>query len=403
MGIHPDEIRILAFSLNGKIYINVCLPFGAASSCKIFEAVATLLEWIVKHHACRSAMSHYLDDFPLLGKSYSDAEHFKVQFICIMEEIGMPIAHSKTIGPCIILEFLGMLLDFYNQMLGIPEKKREKCLKYVNSLIEAFRRHTHVTVKRIQKTAGHLNFICQAIPAGRTYLSTLYTLISPNGQKPKATHHRRINKEIHDDMVMFQEFLDEMHPDKNRTIPFLVRREMFNDQIQLFADSSGSKVGGFGCIFQNQWASGAWEHTELFSGDFTPNIALLELYAIVVAVEIWAPCLAAKMITLRSDSMATVHMIQKRKAEIPAAMQLLRHLTKTCMLFQIYVQARHLPGTSNTQSDQLSRGRLQQFFRENPQMERVPQPLPTTLWPPSWTREEMLPRKNQTSKKSKSS
>ena len=395
LGVSAEDIRFLAFTLNGKIYINTSLPFGAASSCKIFEAVATLLEWIVKYHAQRRGMSHYLDDFPLLGWSFSDAEVFKRQFIDIMEEIGMPIAHNKTIGPCVILEFLGMLLDFYNQTLGIPEQKRQKCLQFVETLISAFRTRQKVTVKTVQKTAGHLNFICQAIPAGRTFLSTLYTLVSPGGHKPRPTHHRRITKEIHDDMLMFREFLNEMNPIHQRTIPFLVRREVFNSEIQLFADSAGAADKGFGCLFGNQWASGAWTDTDLFRDGFVPNIALLELYAIVVAFEIWAPTLAAKMITLRSDSMATVHMIQKRKAEIPAAMQLLRHLTKTCMLFQIYVQARHLPGSSNRASDLLSRGRLLTFWKENPTADRHPQCLPATLWPPRWSLDEMLPRKKQ--------
>ena len=124
LGVHPDEIRFLAFTLNGKIYLNVSLPFSAASSCQIFEKVATLVEWIVKYHTARDEMSHYLDNFPLLGYSHSDTQQFMDSFINIVSEIGLPVAHHKTIGPCVILEFLGMLLDFFHQTLGIPEKKR---------------------------------------------------------------------------------------------------------------------------------------------------------------------------------------------------------------------------------------------------------------------------------------
>ena len=63
LGVHEDDLLVLPFTLNRKIYINVSLPFGAASSCKIFEQVATLVEWIVKHHTGRWHMWHYLDDF----------------------------------------------------------------------------------------------------------------------------------------------------------------------------------------------------------------------------------------------------------------------------------------------------------------------------------------------------
>ena len=243
LGIHPEEIRYLAFTLNGKIYLNVSLPFRAASSCKIFEAVATLLEWIVRYHTVCEEMSHYLDDYSLLGRGYRDTEIFMDQFMDIMSEIGMPIAKNKTIGPCVILEFLGMLLDFYHQTLGIPDKKREKCLSLVNDLIAAHRSQTSVTVKKIQKVAGHLNFICQAIPAGRTFLTDLYTLVAPQypRQIVKNSHHKCINKQIHDDMCMFKQFLDDMHPVKQRSIPFLVWRELFNQDIELFADSVGTQ------------------------------------------------------------------------------------------------------------------------------------------------------------------
>ena len=39
--IHPDDLHLLGFTLGGKHYINSNLPFGAASSCTIFEKVAS--------------------------------------------------------------------------------------------------------------------------------------------------------------------------------------------------------------------------------------------------------------------------------------------------------------------------------------------------------------------------
>ena len=180
--VNEQDLPVLAFTLNGKIYINATVPFGAASSCKIFEQVVTLIEWIVKYHTDRRHMSHYLDDFPLLGQSFEDSLLFMEQFRMILDEIGLPLSERKTIGPCVVLEYLGMLLDFLNQRIGIPMEKRRRCLALVDEIITAFRTHSSVTIKKIEKTAGHLNFICHAIPAGRTYLSSLYTLIAPQYQ-----------------------------------------------------------------------------------------------------------------------------------------------------------------------------------------------------------------------------
>ena len=76
------------------------------------------------------------------------------------------------------------------------------------------------------------------------------------GEHIRPSHHKRINKEIHNDMVMFEEFLHEMVPEWERSIPFLVRREIFSESIQLYADSAGAWDCGFSCVFGNCWAYG---------------------------------------------------------------------------------------------------------------------------------------------------
>ena len=78
----------------------------------------------------------------------------------------MPIAKAKTLGPTAILEYLGLVLNFFKQTVRIPKKKCEKCLDLINKLIQVHKSKSKVTVTLIQKTAGSLNFICQALPAG---------------------------------------------------------------------------------------------------------------------------------------------------------------------------------------------------------------------------------------------
>ena len=88
-----------------------------------------------------------------------------------------------------------------------------------------------------------------------------------------------------------------------------------------------------------------WKETTLFDNDYKPNIALLKLFAIVVAVKLWAPKLAGKTITLRSDNTAIIAFINQMKADIPACMELLCHVTLICLKFQILLRAIHIKGT----------------------------------------------------------
>ena len=387
------SIRVLGLSLNGKIYINICLPFGAATSCAIFEKIATALQWVIVKHTSITWIDHYLDDYILLARCLQTLEQQMDEFLLIMQRIGMPIAEEKTLGPAPVIEFLGLVLDFLRQLITIPEKKRAECLRQLDFMLQQHDSRQKVTVRDIQKLAGHLNFICQALPAGRPFLASLYRLTASKpgvAKQVRAGHQRRINQETAADLRMFQRFLQEKADISEHSVPFLNRIATFQDSVQLFADSAGNSHLGFGCVFKTHWAYGRWENTSIFKQGIVPNIALLELYAIVIALELWAPRLQGMHIILRSDSSATVGWLTRKRSPIPAAMQLIRHLTLTCLHFQILIKAIHIEGALNQRSDWISRGRLNLLRQQYPEMDREPMPLPPSLWPPSWTRDQML-------------
>ena len=151
--IHFKNLRFLGMMLpdkdgNPQYYINASLPFGAASSCLIFERVASALQWDVSNETGCKWISHFLDDFPMLEKSYPNLTFFMHEFYRLMEEIGLPIAKAKTLGLTQVLEYLGLILNFQKQTVQVPEKKRVKCLSLVNELIFRKENHKSVTIKK---------------------------------------------------------------------------------------------------------------------------------------------------------------------------------------------------------------------------------------------------------------
>ena len=125
---------------------------------------------------------------------------------------------------------------------------------------------------------------------------------------------------------------------------------------------SGNPNLGFGCVFpeKDQWTAARWSVG--FFQEKKPDITLLELYTIVVAVEMWAPELRGKQVQLRSDNEATMYLINAKSSKKEINMNLLRHLTLTCMYFQIYIAIWHDPGVCNKQADALSRGVFRTFL-----------------------------------------
>ena len=61
--ISPSDYHLLGFSWEGYYYYNKDVPFGASSSCHLFEAISTALEWIAINKLDCVAVVHILDVF----------------------------------------------------------------------------------------------------------------------------------------------------------------------------------------------------------------------------------------------------------------------------------------------------------------------------------------------------
>ena len=367
--IHPQDLPLLGFTLDDLYFINSTLAFGARSSCKIFEEFANTVQWILDHEMGSANTLHYLDDFIMVHASRNTCASYmaKLQEICSF--IGAPLSPDKTQGPLQIITYLGLKLNFLKQVVQIPLDKINKALHQINSILSSHDTNNKnmkgkVQVRQLQQLTGLLNFICKAIPCGHPFLCRLYDLqakVLPTQAiictKPRAHYKIRLDKGARQDLLMWKTFLS--NPDFliHREVKFLHFISQNNQGPQIFADAAGNATLGFGCIFPKK---GIWAYAHWSLGFFrqqTPSISLLELYAIVMAVEMWAPLIQGKQIRLHSDNEATVFCINKKSSKNKECMFLLCHLTLTCMKFQIYVAAQHYHGKKNILADALSRGK----------------------------------------------
>ena len=61
--INSNDHPLLGFNFDNQYYYDTCLPFEASSSCAIFEAFSSALEWVAKHKLGIQHIIHILDDF----------------------------------------------------------------------------------------------------------------------------------------------------------------------------------------------------------------------------------------------------------------------------------------------------------------------------------------------------
>lgn len=365
--VNPADFDLLGIQFNGKFYIDKCLPMGCSVSCNLFEKFSTFVEWVVKLRSGLQSMDHYLDDFIFMGSKYSnDCSTLMNTFMDVSQELGIPIAHDKTVGPSSVLTFLGFVIDTELLMVLIPPDKLAK----LRSSLEPMMFKNKMQVKDLESVTGLLSFCSRAIPSSRAFLRRFYDLIT-TVHKKKPYYRVRLTKEVKADVAMWLQFLDRF----NGQCFFPERIWLTNQILQLFTDSSGNPDLGCGAYFCGRWAQFAWPET--WRGlPLMRNMALLELIPVVLALYLWACDLRNKKIVFRIDNSALVSAVNKQTSKDKQIMKLIRSLVLLTMLNNIQFRAIHIDGACNVIADAISRFQMQRFRSLAPAADLIPAMIP---------------------------
>lgn len=364
--IHPDSYYLLGFHFQGAYFYDKCLPMGCSISCRYFEMFANFIEWVIKFESGSNFVIHYLDDFLFLGPRDSNTCSILLNtFLHFSRKFGIPIAREKTVAPTTSLQFLGIEIDTILMEFRLPETKVSKLKSLIASALVAKK----LKLKHIQSLIGHLNFATRIIPMGRVFNRRLIYLTmgvsNPNW-------HIRIPVSVKEDLLVWQQFLSIYN---GRTC----WQEEFieNSAIQLFTDAAGST--GFGAYLSGRWCCAAWP-AEWREQNLTGNLVLLEIFPVLVALDIWGPLLVNKRILLFCDNMGVVQVINNLSAKSPPVVKVMRHLVFLALKYNIWLRARHIPGCQNNLADALSRFQLDQFRWLARGAEQEGEVCPCYLW-----------------------
>ncbi|OQV25874.1 hypothetical protein BV898_00023 [Hypsibius exemplaris] len=122
--IQRKDWNLLGFAHDGKYYFDTVLPFGLQSSPAIFNQLADLLEWLLKVNGDCPDILHYMDDFFIAGAPDTTNCNIAVSYLtALADDIGLPLAPEKTMGPTTTLPFLCIMIDSVKRTLSIPMKR----------------------------------------------------------------------------------------------------------------------------------------------------------------------------------------------------------------------------------------------------------------------------------------
>ena len=95
--MHPQYYLLLGIKWADNYYYDRCLPMGCSSSCAIFEALRTSLEWLSMQKFRASAVLHIFDYFLVCGLLPRKMSHRFGFFLRLGDFLGVPITQGKTV------------------------------------------------------------------------------------------------------------------------------------------------------------------------------------------------------------------------------------------------------------------------------------------------------------------
>ena len=282
--VNPADFDLLGMKFDNMYYINKCLLMDCSVSCNLFEKFSIFLQCVVETRCGLHSVDHYLDDFILVGRKFSnDCSTLMNTLMDVCDELGVPIAEYKTVGLSNIITFLGFIIDTVLMMVRIPEEK----LKKLRNLLQPLLYKKKVSLKDLESLTGLMAYCLRAILSSRAFIRRFYDLIAAvNNKKPH--YIVCINKEVKADVQMWLQFLIEF----NGQCYIPEKTWLSNDTLELFTDSSGSTELGCGAYFCSRWAQfrwpSSWKHLPILR-----NMSLLEFIPVVLALYLWANILQA--------------------------------------------------------------------------------------------------------------
>lgn len=353
--IRPDLWPYHGIQWNNQFYFFTRLVFGSRSSPKLFDNLSQAICWIAYHNYGIQNILHLLDDFLVVEPAGSQAQATMDRFLAVFSTLRVPIGAHKTVGPCTMLEYLGVYLDSHRNESRLPVEKIERIVNF----LDAFKLKRSATKRELLSLLGHMNFASRCVKPGRSFVSHLIALSST----VKELHYRvKLTEECRADLNMWSIFLRNW----NGVSFFLDDQVTLSADLHLYTDATQVAFGG---IFGTQWFQGVFP-ADLKRQD--SSMALFELYPIVMACVLWGHNWHEKRILFHCDNLATVDIITKGRSKVKSIMRLMRRLTFHSAVNNYIVHAVHIPGKLNNIADAISRFQMDRFRQLAPQADIHP-------------------------------
>ena len=325
--VSPFDHWLFIFEWDGKLYVDLFLPFGLRTAPFIFNLFSEGLHWIMDWVFGRDLV-HYLDDFLLVNDP--DPEFFGT----IASYLGLTENCEKRKDGWIV-DFTGIELDSDLMEARLPADKHHRAMAGVQRLLIS----GSVTHRTLENLLGFLSFCAKVIPLGRPFLRNLFNFLKRLSHlHPYAI--RRLSIAAKRDLIWWMTLL----PHWSGILIINPTRP----QIVIHTDASGVKgIGGW------------WDKNHAFSTRLPRQhrgklIDWKEAYAVLFAFAEWGQFWRGHTVLVMCDNTVVVNAINSKSVR-GESIDPLQLIFLTAALYDIEVSCQWLSSKDNWIADALSR------------------------------------------------
>jgi len=365
--VRPDQCGLLGFTdQGGRQFVELRVPFGVKSGCRLFTAVSSTVAWILEHVlGCDNVLS-YIDDFLAIipGQRRSDAAASIVSMTFAL--LGLAVEPEKVEISQEALTFLGVEFDAVTETLAMPQERKAMLM----DILHDWSGRKEAPLEEVQSIAGVLCWACKTVPQGGLFLRRIFASIA--GAEKFRRRTVALGVEFHKDIKWWLAFL----PVWNGKC----RMKSFNAapveaHIHQYGDASNFAGAA---VWNGEFYQHVWGDEAMVMSAKRVHINVRELYALVAGACTWGHHWTGRRVQFHCDNMVSVFSVMRGHSKNKEIMHLLRVLHFVAALNDFEFSIVHVRGVDNGEADAASRQRAEQFAQSSGLRQVAPQLPPSS-------------------------
>ena len=275
---------------------------GLRSAPYIARRITNAIAYI--HRQLQYFLLNYVDDF--VGAELKQRAWAAFNALTtLLEELRVETSKEKIVPPTTRMEFLGITFDTNTMTVEISEDKMQEIKLELGSWLL----RTKAKRREVESLIGKLQFMAKCIRSGRIFLGRLIQWIRTMNRKGAYTIPLEARKDIAWWGRCAQQF-------NGVAILWLVKEPSIDTVIQTDACTRG-----YGGVCGKQYFRGRFPTVHQ-----SKNIAILEIWAVMVGLKIWGPTLKGKYFWIHVDNEAVASVQHSGHCREPELQNTLRKI-----------------------------------------------------------------------------